>query len=77
MGPEPRVVFQSLRGRKLEFRYGQPPKKDGVALDYAGWPLFGGPYVEAAVDSEQLLLKYGSLRRRLDFRRLTVEDSGE
>jgi hypothetical protein len=31
--------------------------------------------VEAAVDSEQLILKYGNLRRTLDFRRLTVTDT--
>jgi hypothetical protein len=36
--------------------------------------LFGGPFVEAAVDSEQLILKYGARRRILDFRRLTVTE---
>ncbi len=46
-------------------------------LDYAHWPLFGGPFVEAAVDSEQLTLKYGTMRRTLDFRRLTVTDVNE
>jgi len=29
--------------------------------------------VEAAVDSERLTLKYGAMRRTLDFRKLTVE----
>ena len=49
---------------------------NGAALDYAHWPLFGGPFVEAAVDSEQLTLKYRGMRRVLDFRTLTVTDSG-
>ena len=48
---------------------------NGAPLDYAHWPLFGGPFVEAAVDSEQLILKYGKMRRTLDFRRLTVTDT--
>jgi hypothetical protein len=72
--PEPKVKFQSLRGRTMEFTWGQTPKLDGQALDYAHWPLFGGPFVEAAVDSEKLVLKYKNLRRTLDFRTLTVRD---
>ncbi|MCW5982624.1 MAG: hypothetical protein KIT09_31340 [Bryobacteraceae bacterium] len=75
--PTPRVVFQSLRGQKLEFTYGETPARNGVPLDYGAWPLFGGPFLEAAVDSEALLMKHGSLRRKLDFRRLTVEEFNE
>jgi len=71
--PVPSVRFRSLRGRRLEFTYGETPRVDGRPLDYENWPLFGGPFLEAAVDSEQLLIKYGSERRKLDFRRNTVE----
>jgi hypothetical protein len=71
----PGVRFRSLRGKLLEFTYGGTPKVNGVALDYAHWPLFGGPFLEAAVDSERLVLKYGTMRRTLDFRRLTVIDN--
>jgi hypothetical protein len=60
--------------KNLTFTYGRH-KGQRVALDYGRWPLFGGPFLEAAVDSEQLILKYGSMRRTLDFRRLTVTDS--
>ena len=70
----PSVRFRSLRGKMLEFTYGQTPRVNGAELDYAHWPLFGGPFVEAAVDSEQLILKYGKMRRTLDFRRLTVSE---
>ncbi len=59
----------------MEFTYGETPRVNGAPLDYAHWPLFGGPFVEAAVDSEQLTLKYGKMRRTLDFRRLTVTDA--
>jgi hypothetical protein len=68
LSPLPTVRFRSLRGKSLSFTYGQ-------TLDRGHWPLFGGPYVEAAVDSEQLTLKYGKMRRVLDFRRLTVTDT--
>jgi hypothetical protein len=71
--PVPSVSFRSLRGRRLEFTYGETPRIDGRPLDYENWPLFGGPFLEAAVDSEELLIKYGSARRKLDFRRNTVE----
>ncbi|MGO9256520.1 MAG: hypothetical protein ACLQU1_09495 [Bryobacteraceae bacterium] len=73
--PTPSITFHSLRGRTLEFTYGQVPRRDGAPLDYAHWPLFGGPFLEAPVDSEILILKYGTLRRTLDFRRLTVSDT--
>jgi hypothetical protein len=73
--PTPSVRFVSLRGKTLAVTYGQIPRVNGAALDYDRWPLFGGPFVEAAVDSGQLILKYGKMRRTLDFRRLTVTDT--
>jgi hypothetical protein len=73
--PVPSARFQSLRGKALACTYGQTPRVDGVAVDYAHWPLFGGPFVEAAVDSGELVLKFGKMRRTLDFRRLTVTDA--
>jgi hypothetical protein len=75
LSPAPSVEFRSLRGKMLSFTYGEIPRVNGAPLDYRHWPLFGGPFVEAAVDSEQLTLKYGSMRRVLDFRRLTVTDT--
>ncbi|MGA2267587.1 MAG: hypothetical protein ABSH44_03855 [Bryobacteraceae bacterium] len=73
--PAPSVRFHSLRNRTLAFTYGETPRVNGVPLDYGRWPLFGGPFVEAGVDSERLILKYGAMRRTLDFRRLTVTDT--
>jgi len=71
----PSVRFRSLRGRMLEFVYGQAPKRDGIPLDYGNWPLFGGPFLEAAKDSEVLVMKYREMRRTLDFRNLSVTDA--
>ena len=70
----PTVRFQSLRNHDLEFTYGQAPHIDGKPLDYSKWPLFGGPFLEAVVDSERLMMKYGARRRTLDFKTLTVRD---
>jgi hypothetical protein len=75
MEPVPTVKFLSLRGKTLDFTYGATPRVNGNPLDYEHWPLFGGPFVEAGVDSEQLILKYGDMRRTLDFRTLSVIDS--
>ena len=75
LDPIPTVRFRSLRGKMLEFTYGEAPRVDGQPLDYAKWPLFGGPFVEAGVDSEQLILKHGSMRRVLDFKALTVTNN--
>ena len=72
--PRPHVRFRSLRGRWMDFTWGQTPELDGRPLDYAAWPLFGGPFMESAVDSQKLVLKYGTMRRTLDFRTLTVVD---
>ena len=71
----PTVRFRSLRDHDLQFTYGQSPQVDGKPLDYSKWPLFGGPFLEAAVDSERLVMKYGKNRRTLDFKTLTVRDS--
>jgi hypothetical protein len=73
--PTPSVRFRSLRGTMIEFTYGTAPRLNDVKVDYEHWPLFGGPFVESAVDSQTVVLKHGSLRRTLDFKNLTVTDS--
>jgi hypothetical protein len=75
VAPTPSVSFRSLRGSQLDFTFGNSPKVNGVPLDYGNWPLFGGPFLESGIDSQQLTIKYGTMRRVLDFRRLTVKDS--
>jgi hypothetical protein len=73
--PTPSVHFRSLRGTNIDFTYGTTPRLNGQPVDYANWPLFGGPFVESAVDSQQITLKHGSLKRTLDFKTLTVTDA--
>ena len=69
MDSVPSVRFRSLRGTDMRFTYGTAP------VDYSQWPLFGGPVLEAGVDSEQLTIKHGTRRRVLDFKQMTVQDS--
>ncbi|MCS7043840.1 MAG: hypothetical protein NZR01_13720 [Bryobacteraceae bacterium] len=70
--PKPRVTFRTLRGRTLEFAYGETPRIDGRPLDYAGWPAFGGPFLNAKAGEPRLVMTHGGVRRILDFRTLTV-----
>jgi hypothetical protein len=72
--PMPRVRFRTLTGREMRFTYGETPTLDGRPLDYAAWPLFGGPFLNAPVDSQRLVISHGALRRTLDFNTLTVRD---
>ena len=73
--PCPRRASPRSAGRRLEFTYGQTPRVDGQPLNYDAWPLFGGPFLEAPVDSERLTIKHGPARRELDFRTLTTHES--
>lgn len=73
--PTPHVEFTSLRGHTIEATYGSVPIVDGSAVDYENWPLYEGPYLNADKGSEELTLTYGKLRRKLDFKTLTITDS--
>jgi hypothetical protein len=72
--PVPAVAFRSLRGRNLEFAYDAEPAIDGRPRDLAAWPLFGGPFLNAPVDSRMLKLSHGGVERVLDFRTLTITE---
>lgn len=72
--PRPTVAFTTLRGRRIEFTYGETPRIDGRPVDYAAWPLFGGPYLNAPRGSRRLVVTHGSLERVLDFNTLTATD---
>ncbi|HEY0946642.1 MAG TPA: hypothetical protein VGD81_15290, partial [Opitutaceae bacterium] len=72
--PSPRAELTSLRGRRLVCAYGETPRVDGQPVDYGAWPLFGGPYLNAAPGSRQLTLTQGTMKRVLDFATLTIHD---
>ncbi len=72
LAPTPSIRLRSLRGRALEFTYGKAPVVDGRPLDYASWPLFCGPFLEALVAPESFTLRYKKDTRTLNFRKLIV-----
>ena len=74
MNPVPLVRFTTLGGARLDVTYGETPRVDGVPLDYAAWPLFGGPHLQAERDGRRLTIRHGSLCRTLDFSTLTTRD---
>lgn len=75
--PVPRVAFTSLRGDRIEMTYGDVPIINGDEVDYDHWPLFEGPFLEAAEGSGTLSMRYGPWQRTLDFNTLTREDTVE
>ncbi len=72
--PKPGVRFTSLRGAQMAFTYDETPRVNGVAVDYDNWPLFDGPFMHADKNGRKLELRYGKLRRVLDFNTLTATD---
>ena len=77
ISPRPSVRFTTLRGGTIEAVYGVTPVLDDVPIDYTAWPLFDGPFLQAAVDSRRLDLRHGTLHRRLDFSDFTIHDQPE
>lgn len=69
----PMAKFTTLGGDEFAFAYDGVPTVNGTAIDYAAWPLYGGPFVNAGVNSRELVLTYKDYRRRLDFATLTIE----
>jgi hypothetical protein len=70
---KPSAQFTTLSGDVLSYSYDGQASVNGQPVDYASWPLYGGPFVNAAVDSRELILTYKDQRRRLDFAKPAVE----
>jgi hypothetical protein len=70
---KPSAQFTTLSGEVLAFGYDGTATVNGEPIDYASWPLYGGPFVNAAVNSRELILTYKDQRRRLDFAKPAVE----
>ena len=63
----PRVTFTTLDGARLEAVYGKPFRINGRERSTKNWPLFGGPFLNAARESRRLQLTHGSESLQLDF----------
>jgi hypothetical protein len=65
--PMAAVTFTALDGSVLHARYGATPTVNTKPVDYAAWPLFASPSGWAERGSQQLELRHGAERYRLDF----------
>jgi len=74
MEPMPTVRHTTLRGKVVEFTYGQTPRVDGKFIDYGAWKLFEGPHLNAEVGGRRLVITHGELERVLDFNTNTIID---
>ncbi len=73
----PMAKFTTLGGDALTFSYGNTPTVNGTPVDYDAWPLFGGPFLNAAVGSKKLELSHGGRTRVLDFSDGSVTERGQ
>jgi len=72
--PRPTVTFRTLRGNTLYMTYGAAPVINGRPVDPMTWKLFEGPYLNAELNSQRLVINHGSLERVLDARAVTITD---
>ncbi|MCC6415589.1 MAG: hypothetical protein IT582_06745 [Opitutaceae bacterium] len=71
----PEITFTSLAGEQIHARYGEPPTVNGVAPDYAHWPLFDSPFAHESRGSQQLEIQHGRDHYRLDFKRNLIQQT--
>ena len=62
-----RVSVNSSTGSRLEMAYDGPHRVDGRDLDYAGYPLFDAPGVDAPLGTGKVTLRHGADELALDF----------
>ncbi|HMB91433.1 MAG TPA: hypothetical protein VKP65_11335 [Rhodothermales bacterium] len=72
--PLPSVTFTTLDGTTMQTTYDETPQINGKDVDYEGWQLFDGPFLQAEKGSRQLEMTHGKLHRLLDFNTLTIKD---
>jgi hypothetical protein len=58
----------------VQATYDETPRINGKEVDYEGWHLFDGPFLQAEKGSRQLEMRHGALHRLLDFNSLTIKD---
>ncbi len=58
----------------MDFTYDRTPRLNGKNVDYTTWPLYKGPFVNAAVNSRSMTLTYKNQKRVLDFTKTRVTE---
>jgi len=62
-----RVRYTTSGGVRLEFRHPDHRVVDGKPVDFASWPLYEGPFLNAEKGSRIFVLTYGGEKLVLDF----------
>lgn len=75
LSPKASVEFTTLEGTVMAGTYGETPVIDGEPIDYAHWPLYEGPFLNAERGANVLHLSHGPETRTLDFRNATVTET--
>lgn len=68
------VEYTTLENSTMQFAFPEHRMLDGQPVDLTGYRLFEGPFLNADVGSQQLLITYKNQRRLLDFARLKVTE---
>jgi hypothetical protein len=75
LSPKASVEFTTLDGTVMAGTYGETPVINGEPIDYAQWPLYEGPFLNAERGANVLHLSHGPETRTLDFRNATVTET--
>ena len=62
-----RVMFDTFQGSRMEMHYDGPHTVDGEVIDYARYPLYEAPNVDAPLGEGKMTFRHGEDRLDLDF----------
>lgn len=68
------VRYTSLGGDRMYFAFPDVRTLGGKAVDLTRYKLFDSPFLHAETGSEKLTMTYKSMRRVLDFKKLTITE---
>lgn len=62
-----RIALNTVSGHHLEMNYEDHHVVDGALIDYSGYPLFGGPGIDAPTGTGKITFRHGGDKLTLDF----------
>lgn len=68
------ITYTNLDNAKMSFAFPEARQLDGKPVDLTQYQLFAGPFLNAEVGSEKLIMTYKNKRRVLDFTKLVIEE---
>jgi hypothetical protein len=69
-----RVEYVTLENQRMQFAFPESRALNGATVNLTAYRLFEGPFLNAEVGSQQLLMTYKNQRRLLDFKTLKVTE---